>query len=151
MAYSASPFVTAIHLHLPPFARTSAEMLRRFVSNMPPATRLDVVTMSAIGKPRVSSMRVAELRPARERFGMVNYVRDGVAVPAAAVETKKVAGVGAGAGVKANAELEKRKWWHFPPVKKFNIQEGNEGRTKNGWVWVEVAKTVGRKRGDGKA
>jgi len=125
VAYSASPFVTAIHLHVPPFARTSAEMLRRFAANAPPATRMDIVTQSLIGKPRVSTMTVDNLKPAKKRFGMVNYERDTAA---------------------ANKE---RKWYHFRAIGNFNVQKGNETKVQHGWVWPEIAKTIG-KRHEGK-
>ncbi|KAK0631951.1 hypothetical protein B0T14DRAFT_490401 [Immersiella caudata] len=125
VTYSASPFVTAVHLHLPPFARTSAEMLRRFVANAPPATKLDIVSQSFIGKPRVSTITMGELKPCKKRWGMVNFERD-----------------------TATAN-EERKWYHWRAIGKFNIQEGNEGKTKNGWVWPEIAKTT-QKRNEAK-
>lgn len=122
VTYSASPFVTNIQLHLPPFARTSTEMLRRFVANAPPTTQLEIVTQSMIGKPRVSTMKLGDLRPTKKRLGMVNFERDTVI---------------------ANKE---RKWYHFRAIGNFNVQRGNEGKLKNGWVWPEIAKTI-TKRG----
>ena len=93
-------------------------MLRRFVANPPPATHLELSTMSFIGKPRVSSLRVGDLNPAKKRFGMVNYVRN-------------------------TAEANKgRKLWMFRAVGNFHIQEGKEGKTKHGWVWKEVAASI---------
>lgn len=121
VTWTASPFVTAIHLHLPPFARKSSDMLRRFAASVPPTTRLDIVTQSIIGKPRISSMTVGDLKPTNKRFGMVNYERD-TAQP--------------------NKE---RKWYHFRAIGNFNVQHGNEGNLKNGWVWPEVAKTIARR------
>jgi hypothetical protein len=125
VTWTASPFVTAIHLHLPPFARKSSDMLRRFAASVPPTTRLDIVTQSIIGKPRISSMTVGDLKPTNKRFGMVNYERD---------------------TVQPNKE---RKWYHFRAIGNFNVQHGNEGNVKNGWVWPEVAKTISR-RAEGK-
>ncbi|KAK3336533.1 hypothetical protein B0T19DRAFT_409768 [Cercophora scortea] len=114
VAYSTSPFVTTIHLSVPSFARGSAEMLQRFAKNAPGNTRLDVTTMSLIGKPRVSSMTLADLRPMKKRLGMVNYERDTSF---------------------ANAN---RKWWRFRAVGNFNIQKGNDKKVKTGWVWREL-------------
>ncbi|KAK0730357.1 hypothetical protein B0H67DRAFT_29480 [Lasiosphaeris hirsuta] len=121
VAYTTTPFVTAIHLSLPPFARTSAEMLKRFVANVPPTTRLDIQSMSLIGKPRTSSTTVADLRPSNKRFGMVNYERD------------------------TKALNKGRKWWRFRAVGKFNVQKGNEGNVKTGWVWQEISKSIAKK------
>ncbi|KAK5663761.1 hypothetical protein OQA88_4192 [Cercophora sp. LCS_1] len=121
VGYSASPFVSAVHLHVPPFARGSTEMLKRFAASAPPSTKLDVVTMSLIGKPRNNTMTVGDLRPTNKRFGMVNYTRDVTAI---------------------NKE---RKWWHFRAVRDFNIQEKNEGTIKNGWVWKELDACIKRR------
>ncbi|KAK0630157.1 hypothetical protein B0T17DRAFT_460455, partial [Bombardia bombarda] len=114
VAYTTSPFVTSIHMHVPAFARVSADMLQRFARAVPPTTRLDVTTMSLIGKPRVSSMTVADLRPANRRLGMVNYERD------------------------TQAANKARSWWRFRAVGNFNIQTGNDKKVKAGWVWPEI-------------
>lgn len=115
VVYCTSPFVTSIRVRLPPFARGSAEALKRFARGAPPTTPLDVSTLSFIGKPRVSSVTLGELRPVRRRFGLVNYSRDTAAINA------------------------KRKWWRFRAVREFNIQTGNDARTKAGWVWRDFA------------
>ncbi|KXX75575.1 hypothetical protein MMYC01_206666 [Madurella mycetomatis] len=123
VAWATSPFVAAVHMHLPPYARWSRAILERFARSAPPNTRLDVTTISLIGKPRVSSMTLSDLRPAKRRLGMVNFVRD----------TKL-----------ANAQ---RQWWRFRAVGQFNVQEGNEGRIKTGWVWNEVAEGIKKRFG----
>ncbi|KAK1757351.1 hypothetical protein QBC47DRAFT_399692 [Echria macrotheca] len=125
VAYSSAAFVSTMTLHLPPFARSSTEMLKRFVANVPPTTRLDIVTMSFIGKPRTTALRVGEMRAVDRRLGMVNFVRD------------------------TAGENATRRWWEFRAVGKFHVQTGrNEKVLKNGWVWSEVAGVI-RKRGGG--
>ncbi|KAK4241568.1 hypothetical protein C8A03DRAFT_12222 [Achaetomium macrosporum] len=121
VAWSTSPFVAAIHLHLPPYARWSRAILERFARTAPPNTRLDVTTMSLIGKPRVSSMMLSDLRPASRKFGIVNYVRDTAMLDA------------------------KRKWWRFKAVGEFNVQEDGDKKVKNGWVWREVKEGIARR------
>jgi hypothetical protein len=121
VAWSTSPFVAAVHLHLPPYARWSRAILERFARTAPPNTRLDVTTMSLIGKPRVSSMVLSDLRPASRRLGMVNYVRDTSI---------------------ANAQ---RKWWRFRAVADFNVQEGGERGVKCGWVWRELKEGIAKR------
>ncbi|KAI9163148.1 hypothetical protein HJFPF1_04747 [Paramyrothecium foliicola] len=102
VTFTTSPFVTHIHIHLPPAARASRTILERFVRAMPPTTALSLTTMSAIGKPRYSILRAVDLVPAtsgRRRFGLVNYVRD------------------------AATENAARRWYMFPAVTKFFVQE----------------------------
>ncbi|KAK4144366.1 uncharacterized protein C8A04DRAFT_27820 [Dichotomopilus funicola] len=129
VTWSTSPFIASMHLHLPPYARWSQSILERFARTAPPNTRLDITTMSLIGKPRVSSVTLADLRPARERLGMVNYVRDATV---------------------ANAN---RKWWRFRAVTKFHVHDGMERSVKEGWVWGPladgIAKRAAARWGDG--
>ena len=151
VTYLTGPFVTMIHIRLPPFTRQSREVLTRWLrsAGTPTATTaattttgstitsgsasspaapsaaealLDITTMSLIGKPRISTVRVADLRPARERLGVVNYARDGVRA--------------------ANAALP---WWRFRAVGKFGVTPGGEGRVPSGWVWTEVAAAIQRR------
>jgi hypothetical protein len=119
VAWSTSPFVATIHLHLPPYARWSRAILERFARTAPPNTRLDVTTMSLIGKPRVSSMVLSDLRPENRRLGMVNYVRDTSIADA------------------------KRKWWRFKAIGEFNVH--GETGVKTGWVWKELKEGIARR------
>ncbi|EOO00680.1 putative paired amphipathic helix protein [Phaeoacremonium minimum UCRPA7] len=124
IAYTTSPFVAWVHLRLPPYARHSREVLQRFARTMPPNTRLQVTTMNMIGKPRVSDMTVSDLRPAHQRLGVVNYVRDTALENAA------------------------RPWWMFRAVGRFSIQRASSGTAdaKEGWVWREVADGIARRQ-----
>ncbi|KAI1334103.1 hypothetical protein F5Y15DRAFT_313405 [Xylariaceae sp. FL0016] len=118
VAYVTSPFVTFVHLRLPPFARQSEEMLRRYVRSLPPQTELDVTTMSFIAKPRASRLRVEELKPVSRRWGIVNLARD------------------------ATAENASRPWYMFRAVDSFNIQSNN--MPKVSWVWDIVYSNIER-------
>lgn len=71
-------------------------------------------------------MTVADLKPTKKRLGMVNYERD---------------------ATRANAA---RKWWRFRAVGDFNIQKGNEGKVKTGWVWKTIAEVIERRVGGGR-
>ncbi|KAI1378822.1 hypothetical protein F4677DRAFT_380866 [Hypoxylon crocopeplum] len=119
VTYTTSPFVSFIHMRLPPFARHSEDMLRRFVRTLPPTTELDVTTMSFIAKPRVSRVRVADLYPARRRTGIVNLARDTAADNAA------------------------RKWYMYRAVSDFNAQSNTVPRAP--WVWDGIMDII-RKR-----
>ncbi|KAM4067270.1 hypothetical protein HRG_001250 [Hirsutella rhossiliensis] len=134
VASTAAPFVTHIHIHLPPSARVSRTALERFVRAMPPSTPLTLTTMSAIGKPRYSSLNAGDLLPAgarRRRFGLVNYVRD------------------------TTRENAARKWYNLRAVGKFYVQE--KTRKKGGgakryqvkkssmvdaWIWDVVKEKI---------
>ncbi|KAH6609429.1 hypothetical protein Trco_002775 [Trichoderma cornu-damae] len=110
VAYTTSPFVTHIYIHLPPAARTSRPVLERFVHGaLPPSTELTLTTMSAIAKPRYSTMQAGHLRPAERRFGIVNYVRDAEG---------------------AMAENETRRWYNLRAMTKFGVQEARAGKER---------------------
>lgn len=109
-------------MNVPHFARGSATALERFAKNIPPNTKLDLTTLSLIGKPRTSSSTVGDLYPTKKRFGLVNYSRDTTAANAA------------------------RKWWRFRAVGDFMVQRGNEKRLpKTGWVWKVISDVIERR------
>ncbi|RFU74797.1 hypothetical protein TARUN_7449 [Trichoderma arundinaceum] len=125
VAYTTSPFVTHIYIHLPPAARTSRPVLERFIHGaLPPSTELTLTTMSAIAKPRYSTMQAGHLHPAKRRFGIVNYVRD---------------------AKDAMAENETRKWYNLRAMTKFGVQEVRTEKKKakgkkskdltEAWIW----------------
>ncbi|KAH7313528.1 hypothetical protein B0I35DRAFT_480206 [Stachybotrys elegans] len=131
VTYTTAPFVTHILVHLPPSARISRVHLERFVRNMPSTTQLTVTTMSAISKPRYSTMMAGDLVPVARRFGLVNYVRD------------------------TAAENANRRWFMFPAVRRFFVQEHRSAtrqryqkKTKGeveSWVWEAVKEKIQRK------
>lgn len=127
VAYTTAPFVTFVHVRLPPWARQSKEMLQRFVEGLDnptkaPSMELELTTMSFLSKPRVSRVAVSELRPASARFGIVNYTRDVAAQNAA------------------------RPWYHFPAVANFSIQTNRTTRSNNPWLWNVVAEFIAKQR-----
>ncbi|KAK4178639.1 hypothetical protein QBC36DRAFT_208845, partial [Triangularia setosa] len=125
VGYFTTPFVTFIHLRLPPYARWSTPILQRFAKSAPPNTQIDITTLSLTGTPRHSSMMLSDLKPTKQRFEMVNFTRD----------TKGL--------------NDKRSWWRWRAVGRFNIQEGNEKNCRAGWVWRDVAEGI-RARHTGK-
>ena len=130
IAYTTAPFVTHMHVHLPDAARSSTTVLQRFVASMPPSTPLTVTTMSAIGKPRYSSVTVGELKPARGRLGVANYHR----------ETRE-----------ENAD---RRWYMYRAVGDFYVQEGARKKVRDkdigkrgvvdSWIWDAIRERVQR-------
>lgn len=144
-------------MHLPPYARYSRTILERFARTAPPNTRLDVTTMSLIGKPRVSSLMLSDLRPATAAAA---------AGPEKVVGGKVVGGgkkVGWGSSMGLRTRLgmvnylrdtsivdQKRKWWRFRAVGGFNIQEQPDVRQRDrnlrtAWVWGVVREGIERK------
>lgn len=120
VAYITSPFVTNIHLRLPPFARYSRELLMRYSQALPKDAKLELTTMNFIGMPRVTRVNIADLYPANKRSGLVNYVRD----------TKDL--------------NSKRSWWMGKATRRFAIHGGVRIRQGNG-VWENVAKTIAKR------
>ncbi|KAG5953703.1 hypothetical protein E4U58_000311 [Claviceps cyperi] len=126
ISYTTAPFVTHIHVHLPPAARMSRPVLERFVRTMPTSLRLTITTVGPIGKPRYSSVTVGELRPVTgERFGLVNYMRD------------------------TKLENATRKWYMHRAVGSFMVHEGlyknkrfgKKGKV-DGWIWDAVREKI---------
>lgn len=120
MAYTSSPFVANIHLRLPVFARHSRELLVRYSKNLPKDAKLEITTMTFIGRPRINLVRATDLRPMRERFGMVNYVRD---------------------TTEANS---KRPWWMGRAVGKFGMH-GSTTLRPGSEVWDNITKGLAKK------
>jgi hypothetical protein len=120
VAYISSPFVANIHVRLPPFARNSRDLLVRYSQSLPKDAKLHITTMNFIGKPRVSLVNAADLRPVRERFGLVNYRRD-------------------------SKELNsKRPWWMGSAVQQFGVHGGTH--LKDGSrIWENISRTLQRR------
>ncbi|KAF5020925.1 hypothetical protein F66182_7077 [Fusarium sp. NRRL 66182] len=130
VAYTTSPFVTHIHMHIPPYARASRAILERFIKTLPPTTPLTLTTMSAISKPRYSHVQAGDLRPVRRRFGLINHVRD------------------------TNEENAKRRWYMFRAVGKFYVQDKrpqakvryqNKTDKVDGWIWDAVKERIDKR------
>ncbi|KAM3540523.1 hypothetical protein ARSEF1564_006553 [Beauveria bassiana] len=140
VTYTTAPFVTHLYIHLPVSARTSRAALERFVrAALPPSARLTATTMSAIGKPRYSTLCAGDLRPVKRRFGLVNYARD------------------------AGAENRGRRWYELPAVRQFHVPEGGSGgggtakdkmvrkegrRLVEPWIWDVIKEKIARRSGE---
>lgn len=118
VAYTTSPFVSFVHMRIPPFARQSEDMLRRFVRKLPPDTELDVTSMSFIAKPRASRVKLSDLRPVSRRLGIVNLARD------------------------TAAENATRKWYMFRAVADFSAQPSSNTVRRAPWVWESIVDTI---------
>jgi hypothetical protein len=126
--YTSAPFVTHIYIHLPPAARASRAVLERWVRGLPPSAELTVTTMSAIGKPRYSILKAADLIPARRRLGVVNYIRD------------------------TQAENAERQWYNFRAVGQFYIREQSAPKARyekknlvEGWIWDAIKDKIAKR------
>jgi hypothetical protein len=120
VAYLSSPFVNYIHLVLPTFARTSRDLMLRYSKNPPKDAMLDITTMNFIGKPRVSRVYISDLRPMKQRLGIVNYVRD----------TKVI--------------NKSRSWWMGRAVRVFGVHSG-AGKVRGGEAWENIARRINSK------
>jgi hypothetical protein len=122
--YITGPFVNYIHLRLPPFVRTSHNMLMRYSKVLPKDAEIDVTTMNAFGKPQVVRMRVVDLYPVKERFGLANYARD----------TREI--------------NDSRKWWMGKATRQFGVHGANHGG-KGSFVgeeaWVNMEATIAKR------
>jgi hypothetical protein len=114
--YTTAPFVAYVHLRIPSFARRSKEALLRWASRIPGDTELDLTTMRAYGKLRVSRLLVKDLRHTSSWTSIANFSR---VLPASLdVSTK-------------------RRWWMLKPMRSFYV--GSERQTvREISVWQEV-------------
>ena len=74
---TSAPYVTYIHIRLPPFVRQSKEQLLRWSRNIPAETELDLTTMTLLGRARVSRMKIRNLRERAKRwYSIANFGRE---------------------------------------------------------------------------
>ncbi|KUI63057.1 hypothetical protein VP1G_10186 [Cytospora mali] len=125
--YLTSPMAVWIHLRIPNQFRRSKHHAERYLASLPADAELAITTMGALGKPRVSHVRVSDLRPARRRLGLVNYMRD------------------------VAAENARRRWWMFRAVGGFRIEDAvTTGKGPRYKEWEGVARQIrGKALGEG--
>jgi len=120
VSYFSAPFVNYIHLRLPAFARNSRELLMRYSKSLPKDAEVDITTMNFLGKPRLSRLKVSDLRPGKERFGLGNYARN-------------------------TAEINtKRPWWMGKAVRLFGVY-GNSENVRETDIWEHVAAAISKR------
>lgn len=125
MNYISRPFVTYIFLRLPPTARVDREALERFIRLRPPAdTRLRVMTLGLVAKPRVTDVTLADLRPAAGRFGLVDYERD------------------------VSAAVARRRWYQYFPIARFGVAAKSHETVKDAWAWNVIRPLLGKTQAD---
>ncbi|KAH6692328.1 hypothetical protein F5X68DRAFT_259015 [Plectosphaerella plurivora] len=121
MNYIARPFVTYMFLRLPPHARTSREHLERFIQRRPPPdTRLRIMTLGLVVKPRVTDVTLEKLKPAPGRYGLVDYTRDVSAIKA------------------------RRRWYEYLPVSEFGIADSSHATVMDAWAWNTIRPLLGK-------
>ena len=118
VAYTSSPFVIYAHLRLPAFARRSQEMLFRFSQRIPKDTELDLTTMSFFGRPRVTRLKIGDLKESRGRLGVANLAR------------------------KAPPLNPGRSWLARKPLTEFFVSKAG-GRKRLDGVWRSVLENIG--------
>lgn len=120
--YTTAPFVAYVHLRTPPFARRSKEALLRWAARIPGDTELDLTTMRAYGKLRVSRLLIKDLRHTSSWASIANFSR---VIPASLdVSTT-------------------RRWWMLKPMRKFHV--GSERRTvRETSIWQDVLKKIAK-------
>lgn len=71
---SSPPYVTHAYVHLPPWAAAGKQSLMRYLERLPRDAELDLATIRWFGRPKVSRVRLGDLRPCSRRWGCVNTV-----------------------------------------------------------------------------
>lgn len=116
--YLTSPMVVWIHMSVPDKYRRSKHVLDLFLDAPPADAEVTITNMGAAFKPRISQVKISDLRPARERFGLVNYTRD------------------------TTKENSQRKWWMFRAMGGFRIEDETTTGSKTKWAWEAVARQI---------
>ena len=119
VAYTTAPFVLFVHLHVPPFARQSHDILQRFVNTLPPKSQLHLATMSFLTRPRHTTAALQEFGHVKRRLGIVNYAKF------------------------AEAKGDTGKRGPRLVAREFNIQGSNRG-VEGAWVWDAIKEKVSR-------
>ncbi|KAF3764373.1 hypothetical protein M406DRAFT_258780, partial [Cryphonectria parasitica EP155] len=111
-----SPMVMWVHLQVPKGFQRNQLAVEKFVKHVPADTEVTITTMGTIGKPRVSQVRLQDLRYERRRLGLVNYVRD------------------------VSRENAVKKWYQSGAVGEFKIEEGAVAHKKSQrpWMWYSI-------------
>lgn len=99
VGYVTAPYVAYVHIKAPTFARASREALMKWAKNMPGNTELDLTTMRAYGRLRVSRMTIEDLKPTRSWLSIANVTRRPVSLPSAT----------------------RVRWWTLRPISHFYI------------------------------
>ncbi|KAL1879282.1 hypothetical protein Daus18300_001861 [Diaporthe australafricana] len=119
--YLTSPMVVWIHMRVPDKFRRSRHTMDMFLNAPPADAEVAITNMGAIFKPRVSQVKISDLKPVRKRFGLVNYTRD------------------------TTLENSQRKWWMFRAMGGFRIEDETTTGSKSKWAWEAVAKEIRRR------
>ena len=119
--YFSGPFVNYIHIKLPKYATQSRDVLTRYSKMLPKDAELELTTMNFIGKSRAARMKVSDLIPTKQRFGLANYARD----------TRDI--------------NSKRPWWMGKAVRLFGIH-GGSGRIPEGGIWDNIARGISKRK-----
>jgi len=116
------PYVTYIHLRVPPFARNSSELLSRFSKNPPKDTKIELTTLNVIGMQRVTRVLVSDLVPFKRRFSLANY----------ALSAERV------------ARMKNLSWWKGTPLTKYAVL-GGAGKVREAGLWENISKVIQRR------
>ena len=120
VAYTTSPFVTYVHIRVPPFVRQSRELLHQWSKRMAPDTEIDMTTMRFYGLPHVSRVHLADLRRRTARLRSANLVK---------VETNL-------------PDVKKRPWWMGRKPDAFYVAD-QRVKGKSVSVWEDVLVHIG--------
>lgn len=123
--YLTSPMVMWIHFIVPKNFQRSADAVELLMKNVPIDAEVTMTTMGILGKPRVSHMKLRDVRKERRRFGLVNHVRT--------LDQDAIAS---------------RKWYQLPEMSQFKIEDKvvSNRKTKQLWMWYAIWHTFQQKQ-----
>lgn len=129
------PMVMWMHIRVPKEIQRSKALLAKFLAQPAADMGVWITTMGPVGKPRVTFVKLADLKPVRQRGGLVNHVRD------------------------VTQENKERKWYQFRAISKFLIQNEHDAKAsartlpkrqqRPEWTWYSLIKAFRQRHGTG--
>lgn len=124
------PMVIWMHVRVPKSAQQNKILLDQFLAKPTGDMDVYITTMSPIGKPRVTNVKLADLKPVKKRLGLVNYVRD------------------------VTQENKERKWYQYRAIGNFLIPNQDQtspkvqkGLKRTPWIWFSLIEAFQKRHG----
>lgn len=125
--YLTYPMVMWMHIHVPKEIQQNKSLLAKFLAKPAADMGVHITTMGPLGKPRVTHVKLADLKPVKQRAGLVNYIRD------------------------VTQENKERKWYQFRAIGKFMIDESStqvqQRQKQDPWVWYSLIEAFRKRHG----
>lgn len=119
--YLTYPMVMWMHMRVPKDIQRSQVQIEKFLKYPAADTGVYITTMGPMCNPRVTFVKLADLKPVKQRFGLVNYARD------------------------VTQENRERKWYQYRAIGKFMIENDRQRGVR--WTWYALIEAFRKRHG----